>query len=306
MRTDIRVVSPHLDDAVLSLGGLIGREVAAGRTVEVVTCFTAGPPLDTIPPKRRVFADYTARRAEDERALAVLGASHRWLDLRERTWRDPPLPRPTHAFRTPPRLEDFAELRAIRAVIADLLDRDAVVYAPLGVGHHVDHVEVALAALQEMLGRGAVARLRFYEDSYAMSRAGRRQHFVARRRMWRRFGSPGWASPRVGALLRVIALAARGPRIDQYLPEAARLDWACEPLPLSADDEERKLTAVAEYGSQVKTFGGIDRARPFLRRGHRVLGGEPIWTCRPGSTHWRAPHRGGLGGQATHRDPVQP
>jgi len=40
------VISPHLDDAVLSLGGLIGREVAAGRRVEVWSCFTAGPPLD--------------------------------------------------------------------------------------------------------------------------------------------------------------------------------------------------------------------------------------------------------------------
>jgi LmbE family N-acetylglucosaminyl deacetylase len=117
-------VSPHLDDAVLSLGGLIGREAAAGRTVEVVTCFIIGPPLDTIPPRSRVFADYTVRRAEDDRALAVLGASHRWLGLRERTWRDPPLPRPMHAFRTPPRLEDFGELRAIR-------DRTGVGRGPL-------------------------------------------------------------------------------------------------------------------------------------------------------------------------------
>jgi LmbE family N-acetylglucosaminyl deacetylase len=283
VKTDIAVVSPHLDDGVLSIGGLIGREVAAGRAVEVVTCFTAGPPLDTVPPGRRVFADYTARRAEDERALGVLGAAHRWLDLRERTWRDPPLPRPMHAFRTPPRLEGFAELRAVRAAIGDLLDRDVLVYAPLGVGNHVDHVEVALAALQELLERGALARLRFYEDSYAMSGACRRQHFVARRRMWRRFGAPAWASPRVGALLRVVALAARGPRIDDYVPEAARLDWTCEPAPMSAADEERKLVAVGEYGSQIKMFGGIGRVRPFLRRGHRVLGGEPIWTGRPGS-----------------------
>lgn len=281
MATDIAVVSPHLDDGVLSIGGLIGREIAAGRVVEVVTCFTAGPSLETIPAKRRVFADYTTRRGEDERALGVLGASHRWLDLRERMWRDPPLRRPTQAFRTPPRLEGFAALGAIRAVVADLLDQDVLVYAPLGVGNHVDHVEVAVAAMQELLARGAAARLGFYEDSYAMSGACRRRHFVARRWMWRRFGAPAWASPRVGALLRVIALAARGPRIDDYLPDAAQLDWTCEPAPMSAADEERKLAAVGEYGSQINTFGGIDRMRPFLRRAHRVLGGEPIWTAAP-------------------------
>src|SRR3954464_12352849 len=125
--SDIVILSPHLDDAVLSLGGLIGREVARGRKVTVVTCFTAGPALETIPPERRVFGDYSMRRAEDERALAVLGATHRWLDLHERIWREPPLPRtrssfPTHVFRTPPRMEDFSELKTIRAAIGKLLD----------------------------------------------------------------------------------------------------------------------------------------------------------------------------------------
>ncbi|HEX6206807.1 MAG TPA: PIG-L family deacetylase [Actinomycetota bacterium] len=282
MKTDITILSPHLDDGVLSLGGLIGREAAAGRSVEIVTCYTAGPPLEKVTPERRVFADYTTRRAEDERALAVLGASRHWLDLRERALRRPPLRRPMHAFRTPPRMEDFAELPAIGLVIAELLNRGADVYAPLGVGNHVDHVEVALAALGEMLKRGAFERVRFYEDSYALSGACRRKHFVARRHTWRRFNAPAWASPRVGALLLAIALSARGPRLDDYMTEASRLEWSCEPAPMSTAEEDRKLAAVAEYRSQVKTLGGIRRVRPFLRRGHRVLGGEPIWRCRPG------------------------
>ena len=277
----IAFVSPHLDDAVLSVGGLIGREAADGNSVEVVTCFTAGPPLESVPPKRRVFADYAARRDEDARALGILGASHRWLDLRERSWRDPPLFGPLQAFRTPDRIEDFIELAAIRDVIAKLVDRGLVVYAPLGVGHHVDHVEVTLAAMSELLKSRAFSQIRFYEDSYAMARLPRRQHFVAKRRIWPWFGSPGWASPRIGAMLFLIGLSARGPRVDDYLPEIARFDWTSESVPLSPMDEDRKLAAVAEYDSQVKTFGGIHRVRPFLRRGHRILDGELIWTCRP-------------------------
>ena len=97
MTSDTVILSPHLDDAVLSLGGLISREVAAGRSVEVVSCFTSGPPLDTIAPAHRVFGDYSMRRAEDERAMAILGARYRWLDLHERIWRQPALP-----GRTPP------------------------------------------------------------------------------------------------------------------------------------------------------------------------------------------------------------
>jgi LmbE family N-acetylglucosaminyl deacetylase len=289
MTTDLVILSPHLDDAVLSLGAMIGREVAAGRTVEIVSCFTAGPPLDTIPVERRVFGDYSMRRAEDERALAVLGATHRWLDLHERIWRQPPLPRtrssfPTHVFRTPPRMDDFAELKTIRTAIAKLLDEGATqILAPLAVGNHVDHVEVALAALREVLGSGAFDRIRFYEDPYALGRGCRSQHFVTRRHMWRPFAAPAWASPHVGGLLRLVSLVARGPRIEDYLPEAARLDWRFAAHPAASADEERKLSAIAEYTSQVRAFGGMDRVRSFIRRAHRSLGGEPIWSCQPAS-----------------------
>jgi LmbE family N-acetylglucosaminyl deacetylase len=285
--TDLVILSPHLDDAVLSLGGLISREVAAGRRVEIVSCFTSGPPLETLAPERRVFGDYSMRRAEDERALAVLGARHRWLDLYERIWRDPPLERtrssfPTPVFRTPPRMEDFAELKSIRAAIGTILDGTrARIYAPLGIGHHVDHVEVTLAALREVLARGAFSRISFYEDPYALGRGCRKQHFVARRRMWRPFGAPAWASPRVGALLRFVSLVAKGPKIEEYLPEVDRLEWTCTPHVVASADEDNKLAAISEYGSQVRAFGGMDRVRSFVRRGHQMLGGEPIWSCQP-------------------------
>jgi LmbE family N-acetylglucosaminyl deacetylase len=260
--SDVVILSPHLDDAVLSLGGMISREVRAGRRVEVVSCFAM-------------------HRTEGESALAVLGAFHRRLDLRE------PVPwsrrSPTRAFRTPPKMDDYAELKSIRATIAELLDAGATIYAPLAIGHHLDHVEVALAALREVLGRGAFDRIRFYEDSYGLGRGCRKQHFVAKRRMWRAFGAPAWASPRVGALLRVVAFVAKGPKLEDYLPEADRLDWTCVPNPVAGADEERKLAAIAEYASQVRAFGGIDRVRAFVQRGHKVLGGEPVWSCRPAS-----------------------
>lgn len=280
MTTDIVVISPHLDDAVLSIGGLIGREVAGGARVEVWTCFTAGPPLESIPAARRVFGDYSIRRAEDERALAVLGAGRRLLDLHERIWREPALASTLHVFHTPPREAEFSELPAIRARIAALLDRDALIYAPLAVGHHVDHVEVALAVIRELLVRRAFDRVRFYEDPYALGGGCRRQHFVARRRSWRVLGAPAWASPRVGGLLRLVSMSARGPRIEDYLPEAAQLAWTCAPSALAEVDETRKLAAVAEYGLQVTAFGGLERVRAFMRRAHRMLGGEPIWSCR--------------------------
>lgn len=135
-------------------------------------------------------------------------------------------------------------------------------------GNHVDHVEVAIAAISQMAETGTFAQMRFYEDSFAMSRLPRRRHLVTRSHMWPWLDAPAWASPRIGAMLFLIGLSARGPQVDGYLPGIARFDWESEPAPLSATDGERKLAAVAEHGSQVKTLGGIDRVRRFLRRGH--------------------------------------
>lgn len=278
---EIVFLSPHLDDAVLSVGALIARLAAGGRRVAVWSAFTKGPPLDTIPAERRVFGDYAQRRAEDERALAVLGVEHRWLELVERIWREPPLEKTLHVFHTPARVEDFAYLGVLRALVGDLLDDPAVtIYAPLGVGNHTDHVEVAVAALAECVARGAWDRMRFYEDPYALGAACRKRHHVTARRPWRPLGAPAWASPRIGALLRLVAANMQGPGVEAFVPEAASLRWISVPEPCG-EHERTKLAAVACYASQVREFGGLHHVSPFLHRAHEVLGGEPIWFARP-------------------------
>jgi LmbE family N-acetylglucosaminyl deacetylase len=77
------VVSPHLDDAVMSCGEL----VAAASGVSVMTVFAGRPPDDqplTDWDRASGFATgddvIGTRRGEDERALGVLGAHPVWLD----------------------------------------------------------------------------------------------------------------------------------------------------------------------------------------------------------------------------------
>ena len=282
---NIIVLSPHLDDAVLAVGGMIGREVAAGRRVEVWTCYTEGPPLDLIPANLRPLGDYATRRQEDQRALGVLGAGYRWLDLRERIWREPALRREHHIFHTPRTREEFQYLAALRTIVREMLDSNAELYAPLAVGHHHDHVEVTLAVLLEMLEQRGFDRVRFYEDPYALGGACRRAHFVTRRRVWRLTDSPGWASPRMGALVWAAAMAAKGPKLEHYLPESEQLHWVCVAVPVAADDERRKLAACAEYASQVRAFGGPEVVSKFTRAGHAALGGEVFWQAAPATAH---------------------
>jgi LmbE family N-acetylglucosaminyl deacetylase len=286
------VLSPHLDDAVLSVGALIARAAASGRTVEVWTAFTDGPPPEVVPPRLRRFADYPTRLAEDDAALALLGAGHRRLGLSERLWRSPApggslVGGLRAAFRTPRGRNGFQELDTLAELVTHLLaDPDTEVLAPLGVGNHVDHVEVLLAVLLASARTKALSRLGFYEDFYALADAARRRHPVTRQRSPTRWPSllrsPGWAAPVEGAVLRAAPLIAAGPPIERYLPELTDLVWQCEPQPVAPAEEERKLEAVAQYRSQIPALGGIRRLGPLLRRSHRVRGGELIWRAHPG------------------------
>jgi len=80
------VVSPHLDDAVLSLGATISQAARSGAAVEVLTVF-AGEPASQAPASpwarragfRTEGEEVRARRGEDAAACALLGARQRWL-----------------------------------------------------------------------------------------------------------------------------------------------------------------------------------------------------------------------------------
>lgn len=51
--------------------------------------------------------------------------------------------------------------------------------------------------------------------------------------------------------------------LPSYAPRPAGfIEWTSQPVPLSDADEGRKLAAVAEYDSRVKTFGGIRPTAP--------------------------------------------
>ncbi len=83
---DVTVVSPHLDDAALSLGAAISRATRTGARVTILTVL-AGDPASTEPAgewdRSSGFATAgeaaRARREEDALACARLGARPAWL-----------------------------------------------------------------------------------------------------------------------------------------------------------------------------------------------------------------------------------
>jgi LmbE family N-acetylglucosaminyl deacetylase len=178
-------LSPHLDDAVLSAGGLIYEQAQSGIPVEIWT-FMCGFPigiedfsfLAMINHASWGFssADETirARRAEDVDAANILGAKTVHFDFldciyrrgKDGAWLYDVFPIPKHdelsdlparsmkALTSPPHIDDADLPSRIAEAITARLKPDDMLVCQLSVGSHVDHVIVRQAA--ELLGRPLV------------------------------------------------------------------------------------------------------------------------------------------------------
>lgn len=155
-------LSPHLDDVVLSCGGLIFEQVRAGRKVEIWTLTAGIPDPQNMPEFGRVLNArwgidlemLHTRREEDRAACKVLGAKcvHLdWLDCIYR-WRqdgEALIHDDDELFETEPEAELAAE---ITAYLQDHVPSSARLISPLGIGNHVDHRLVVRAVAQSGLG----------------------------------------------------------------------------------------------------------------------------------------------------------
>jgi len=162
-------LSPHFDDAVLSCGASIRRRTQAGQRVLVVTVCAGAPPTgDALSPFARALharwseglggADLTAegavalRRAEDARAVALLGAAACWLDFPDAVYRRDrrqqwPYDCDSTLFgRLAP--SDRPLVQRLAARLGDIagIAGGTPVFVPLAVGGHVDHRLVRSAA----------------------------------------------------------------------------------------------------------------------------------------------------------------
>jgi LmbE family N-acetylglucosaminyl deacetylase len=177
-------LSPHLDDAVLSCGGLIYRQAAAGANVVIVTFFTADlPPHAPVSPLaernhrmwRLPSAPFSARCEEDEAAMSALCAKALHLGLLDAMYRTDSNGRPLYTQKTvgiPVHPYDTAVLGPhlflhIQHVIRQLAPDQ--IFCPLGIGGHVDHQLVKSAFLEYLHSTGSAiipgeTECYFYED----------------------------------------------------------------------------------------------------------------------------------------------
>lgn len=170
------VLSPHLDDAVLSCGALMSH-VRTETSVTVVTFFTQGdePPYTYGARrylqkcgKRDANSLFLARRAEDQAVLEGMGIGYTHVGLKEILFRrraQPLLNQFPWATKLIPELSyayptlhlhvlrggispvDLGTIRNVLDTIDQLsMESSTLFLAPLGVGGHKDHILVRSAA----------------------------------------------------------------------------------------------------------------------------------------------------------------
>lgn len=155
----VRIIylSPHLDDAVLSAGGVIQAQADSGTPVEIWTIM-AGIPHDLESPPfaqvmhrvwgfRSALETVEVRRTEDRRAAARLGAGAVHLDFLDCIYRRGPDGEALYSdvhVPPPPADQDLPE--RIARVLSSRLQPDDRLVCQLGIGRHVDHVIVRQAA----------------------------------------------------------------------------------------------------------------------------------------------------------------
>jgi len=157
-------ISPHFDDAVLSAGALMAY-LSRQTKVKVINIFTkAGPKPYTLSARafltqcgyqdaEQLFVD---REKEDAQVLSNvvdevsnLGYSDALWRKKANTWAGQIFPEVDHVYLTyrfhiirgKISKNDYAMMEQIRKRLHALInDKNAVIFAPLGVGSHIDHV----------------------------------------------------------------------------------------------------------------------------------------------------------------------
>lgn len=158
-------ISPHLDDAVLSAGGLIYDQSRVGIPVEIWTFMCGFPEESSLTDFAKMMHQawgtgsaretVKLRREEDQTAAATVGAKSIYFDFFDCIYRRGADGEALYTdIYVPPHEADAELVDQIAQMMAAALEPDDVVVCQLSVGSHVDHAIVRQAA--EKLGRPLV------------------------------------------------------------------------------------------------------------------------------------------------------
>jgi LmbE family N-acetylglucosaminyl deacetylase len=194
------VLSPHLDDAVLSIGAYIHSQARRGTDVCVLTVFANDPASDDPPGAWDVLCGFgsaaaaaRARREEDVRACAIVGAEPQWLEFADDSYGRAPDP------------------DEVWAAVQRHVTESAVLLVPGFPLHHSDHAWLTRLVVERRTELSAA--LGFYaEQPYARAAFDRGDPLP-----------PGFARMPTNAADRLAKLRAASQYRSQLRPLGARI-----------------------------------------------------------------------------------
>jgi 1,2-diacylglycerol 3-alpha-glucosyltransferase len=296
------VVSPHLDDAVFSCGGKMASLLQTGRVL-VINVFSGFPKETMSGP-----VVLSARRVQEEfSASQVLGFSSRFLDETDAFLRQPAYRSLRKLFGKPTK-EDVDYLPALTQRISDALRTITydMLYAPLGVGWHVDHILCHQAVRALNLKHQVI----FYEEApycyiphaveYRLAELGRwrsEQEYRSLLSDWKQTCEHYLRSPVLRRFryqpARWIAQGATALHLLQRMNRLRRESeqtlrhcrWESQVFPI-AEYAQSKFDAIMRYETQVRVLVGDRQQCEQLHRDYaRETTGQEI----PIERYWRLP-----------------
>ncbi len=236
-------LSPHLDDAALSCGGMIAELVRQGNTVEVWTICAGDPPPGPLSPLAQSLHQrwethenpVEVRREEDRQACALLGAGFRHFAIPDCIYRrhpitgEPLIRENDELFQPLPEVE-WPLAEELQQQLSAHMPAGARVISPLTLGGHIDHHLVRRAA------EGLNLPLLYYADyPYAMRTREDRARWL-------------------------------------------KQDWKTLDFPISRDSLLKWQAAVAAYQSQLSTFWrSAAEMESAIESYWQAVGGTQLW-----------------------------
>jgi LmbE family N-acetylglucosaminyl deacetylase len=173
---DYILVSPHLDDTVVSLGGFIKEKIQKKLNVLVITVFTKAETPKNLSNDQLLFLNsqnsceklFNKRKLEDKKVADFLGFDLLHLDFTDALFRQKNgkylYPEYKKIFSGKINKLDSDLILKIKKRLKNLITkkskRTSKIFSPLGVGKHVDHVIVAELMMELISNK----KLLFWED----------------------------------------------------------------------------------------------------------------------------------------------
>jgi LmbE family N-acetylglucosaminyl deacetylase len=240
-------LSPHLDDAVLSCGGVIAGQTEAGDRVAILNLCSGDPPDGPLSEFAQALHTQwglgrdavVQRREEDRLACNIVGAEAVYFSVPDCIYRRSPqdgraLYDSEAAIFGYPDSEEAPLVQDLARAISQAVPQGAQLVCPLAIGGHVDHRLARAAA--ESLG----TPLRYYPD----------YPYVALH--------PRWLSGKPD--------------------EAESVRWTSRLYPVPADGLSQWQRAVAAYRSQIPVFWtDAESMAEAIADYHNRFGGILLW-----------------------------